>query len=345
MREAKELAQEYSRAMDITRRVEEELAGVLIKYIVGNSFEPKKCTETAMAESLEIPKSMIRRVLTRLSEEFIVRTEDWGTVKPYQVWTFGAALDKGYVTLGRKEMSEMLAVGEMGESPMGPSKGAPSVWTQKDGKRVVRFLGPDQRRVYRTLMDRFFWYVPRTGFEKVFKEAFPKDFLAKLESLAPEQSLLEDVSRLPETSDTLWYVSNYTIDVGFWEKQSAEADPTEMKNLAQHTVWTKIMFALQRLKVLESLMREKGSYAKAEGELSSREGCPVDRVEGEDGKLQGEERFRKEYLFATTLALREGCKFARALGVEEPALKEAEELCEFLDQAAENPDRNIKPKA
>jgi hypothetical protein len=253
---------------------------------------------------------------------------------------FGAALDRGYLTLSGGELSELLSIGEKGEDTEGPTIGDPSVWVERKEGRVVRFLSPGQKKVYRTLINRFFWYTPRTGFDEVFNQAFSKDALAELEALLPEQSLLDDVSRLPEISDALWYIADYTIDIGFWERK--KSDSSEMKELVQHQVWQKIMFVIHRLRLFESLLREKGTFAEAEKILSAKKGCPVDRVEGESGEIKGEEKFRTEYLFATTMAVREGCKFARAIGVDESTLKEAEDLCTILEQAASNLDQKIQ---
>lgn len=340
MKEARELADEYARAMETTKRVEEELAGVLIKYLVTNSFEPKKCTETAISDSLGIPKSMIRRVLSRLSDEFLVRTEDWGTVKPYEVFCFGSALDKGYLSLEKEELAQMLAIREEEGTQLGLTKGEPSVWMERDGKRIVRFLGPGQRRVYQTLIDRFFWYLPSTGFEKAFNQAFPPEVLDRLGELAPEQALLDDVSRLPRSSEPLWYAMYIPMDQGSLNK----ASPEGVKKASQASIYARFAFVLSRLRALESLIVEKGCYAEAEKELSRKKGCPIDRVMNSKGELQGEEAFRKEYLFATTLALRQGAKFATRVGAIDGAeVREAEQLCTSLEQAICKPNQPIEP--
>jgi len=101
---------------------------------------------------------------------------------------------------------------------------------------------------------------------------------------------------------------------------------------------------LGRLEVLQSLIVEKGCYAEAEKELSKRKGCPIDRVENSEGELEGEEAFRREYLYATTLAVRQGARFAMAVGaIGESEMQEAEQLCTSLEQAVQNPSQPIKP--
>jgi len=123
-----------------------------------------------------------------------------------------------------------------------------------------------------------------------------------------------------------------------------KASPEGVKQAARSSICARFLTVLGRLRVLESLIVEKGGYAEAEKELGKKKGCPIDRVETSDGELEGEEKFRKEYLFATTLALRQGAKFAKAVGaIGEADMQEAEQLCTSLEQAADNPDQPIKP--
>ena len=78
------------------------MAGTVIRYLLLNSSGLKKCTELAISENLEVPRSTIMKVLSDLSEEPVLESQGFSTVKPYMIKSIGLAVDRGYVSFASK---------------------------------------------------------------------------------------------------------------------------------------------------------------------------------------------------------------------------------------------------
>lgn len=77
--------------------IDKELAKTIIKYLVFNSFYPRKCSLRAMERELKIPYSRIRKIVKILTEEGILEQVSTGRASIVRVVDLERAFIRGYL--------------------------------------------------------------------------------------------------------------------------------------------------------------------------------------------------------------------------------------------------------
>lgn len=319
-------AEKYASAVKALDEVKGELSDAIIKYVIANSYLPKKCTESAIVEALGIPRSIIRRVLADLTEEPVLRIEDYGTIKPYSLEGIGYAIDRNYVSFGRAEIKELLGAKEMPKRLTDqPTVGFPQIqWDLPDGRVVVRYRGPAADKCLERLIQRFYGYMG-ANIDAKLKAAFGEETTRDLQLLIPEIDAFVKTVTVPTFLGTL--LSKELIDV---DPQSLAE---EIRRSLIAAIEGQLQFVSRRLEVFARLLEEKGY----EGTLEQfKDHIPSEERYMGDGLPPFDYRFRNEYVWATTLALREGCTVAEKIGADSKLLKGLKRLADSLDNALEH---------
>jgi hypothetical protein len=321
----KRVAEKYASAMEALEGVRRELSDAIIKYIIANSYRPKTCTESAIVEALGIPRSTIRRVLADLTEEEpVLKIEDYGTIKPYSLEGIGYAIDRNYVSFKRIEIKELLGAKETSERIKGePTFGYPQIQMGLPaGKFIVRYRGPAADKCLERLIQRFYGYMAANIDVKI-KKAFGEQTVRELSLLAPEMSAFEKIVTPTSFLGLLLAKDLISID--------SESSIEEIRNSLKDTIEEQLHFVLGRLEGFVRLLEDKGY----EGTLDHLK----DHVPAEEHYVGNyppfDYRFRNEYLWAATLALREGCIVAEKIGGDANLLRRLRKLADALDMAVE----------
>jgi len=318
--------EKYASAVKALEEVKGELSDAVIKYIIANSYLPKTCTESAIVEALGIPRSIIRRVLVDLTEEPVLRIEDYGTIKPYSLEGIGYAIDRNYVSFGREEIKELLGAKEMPKRITDqPTIGYPQIQRNlPNGKVVVRYRGPAANICLERLTGRFSGYMG-TNIDAKLSDAFGEETINDLQLLCPEIMAFGKTGGVPSLLGSL--LSKELIDI------DPESPPGEVRRSLIAAIEGQLQFVSRKLEAFARLLEEKGY----EGTIEQFK----DHIPGEE-RYVGEDyppfdyRFRNEYLWATTLALREGCAVAEKMGADAKLLKGLRKLADSLDLAFEH---------
>lgn len=110
----------------------------------------------------------MRRTLEELCDEGVLGYNAIGdAIKPYEVVSLGRALDRGYVTLTRKEVHNFLGVREQDHSG---SFSGQFVGNVLDGKHSGRYRGDGDIGRLRTLVSRFFSFASNLAEEQTTRE-------------------------------------------------------------------------------------------------------------------------------------------------------------------------------
>jgi len=324
LEDLKKLAEKYTSALESIKEVRGQLTGMVIKYLLLNSSERKKCTELAMSEQLGIPRSVIRKILMDLSEEPVLETEDFGTVKPYMVKSIGYAVDRNYVTFTRDELQSILEIREMSKMPVEGLAVDTGVSEKIEGKPITRYLTLGATKCYSTFVGRFYSYLPIAEIEEKFRKAYEPKTYQELKLLMPEQGAFSKAKGfsavIPLSSSELTLLT-------------PEMSPEDIKNMVKRKWEQEIDYILDRLERFASCLEADGYQGTVE--KLGKPKYQVDHYEAEAIFPPIDWRFRKEYLWATTMALRNGCNVAEKLGVDEKLLERALTLSDILDAAVE----------
>ncbi len=328
MENIKRVSEKYASAMEALEGVRRELSDAIIKYIIANSYRPKTCTESAIVESLGIPRSTIRRVLADLTvEEPVLKIQDYGTIKPYSLEGIGYAIDRNYVSLNRKEIKELLGAKELTERVKNePTLGYPQVQMDlPDGKTVVRFRGPAADLCLERLIQRFQGYMA-TNVDEKLSEAYSEKTSRELDLLVPEMQAFEKTVAPSSLSSFLGTVlSKELIDID--PQSSIEGIKKSLKSAIEG----QLNYVSNKLEAFAKILEQrgyKGTLEHFEDHIPSEE-----RYVGNYPPF--DYRFRNEYLWATTLALREGCIVAEKIGADLKLLQRLRKLADVLDVAVE----------
>jgi hypothetical protein len=323
----RKVAEKYASAMEALEDVRRELSDAIIKYIIANSYRPKICTESAIVEALGIPRSTIRRILADLAEEPVLKIEDYGTIKPYSLEGIGYAIDRNYVSFNRKEVKELLGAKEIPERVKGePTLGHPQVQMDlPDGRTRVRYRGPAADLCLERLIQRFYGYMATNIGEKL-RMAYDEQTSRELSLLAPEmQAFKKTVTPHTLVSFLGGVLSKELMEIG------PEGNIEEIKGLLRAAMEAQLQFIQKRLESFAKLLEEKGYGGTLEHFK--------DHIPSEERYMGSyppfDYRFRNEYLWATTLALREGCIVAEKIGVDPKLLQRLRKLTDALDIAVE----------
>jgi len=318
MEDLRKLAEKYKSALESIKEVKSQLTSVVIKYLLLNSHQLKKCTELAISENLGIPRGVIRKVLLELSAEPVLRCVDLGTIKPYVVESIGYAIDRGYISFSRDELQEILSVKE----PSEPIRDLVADAAVHGGRRL---LSPGAAKCYFTLVGRFYSYLPTAEINEKLRKAYTPKTLEELDLLLPELSAFSKVTRFHAM------VSPWTL--GEPLLLGKDASSKEIRESIKRRWEQEIGYVLNRLETFAGYL-EKYGY-KGTIEKLGEPKIQIDYIGGPDYPPIISKRLREEYIWATTMALRNGCKIAEKLGVEEKLIERALLLSEVLDEAVE----------
>jgi ribosomal protein S25 len=324
----KRVARKYVEAMAAIEEVKEELKKLIIKYVVAN-VDIGKCTEYAISENLGLPRSIVRNILLELSAEGILKAEEVGNAKPYVLTEMGIGIAIDWLNLSftRKELNELLAAKEAERLD-----GMPRVsWGASDiinGKSVVRYRNYAADICLTTLIRRFLSYMHDPLTPKLEK-AFGKQTIKELFLLYPEIGSFE---KLLETLYPIkWITELYEV----CEEASAE----DVKRIVIDAYEKVLKKVLEKFKRFSRLLEDAGYEGLHE--ILNQKKVPFIYYSTK-GEKEPKYVFRDEYLWASTLALREGCKVGEKMGVNPELLKEAMTLADILDIALEKKYRGVK---
>ncbi len=343
LKEYRQIAQEYIKALESVKEAKRKLTEVIIKYLIANSIDLSNCTELAISKNLGLPRSIVRSILSELVEKHILRVEGIGNIKPY-VFTdcgIGGALDLLHISFTRKELHDLLETKES-EKVKGAIYGVPLICDKINGRPVARYRGYAADLCLDTLVKRFLEFLEAYEVdldkrkEKIVK-AFGEKTLRELNLMLPELKAFEKLMQaswtpglpsifgiFPEMKNSLKEIDNLT--------------PEEVKKVVIKRYEEMLKEALGKFKKFAFILEKLGyeglhEYFKNKVPIYYRIDVP-----GEQPKYG----FRDEYLWAATLALREGCKIAEKLGVDSSLIKEAKMLADILDIALEKKYRGIE---
>jgi hypothetical protein len=318
--------EKYASAVKALEEVKGELSDAVIKYIIANSYLPKRCTESAIVEALGIPRSIIRRILADLTEEPVLRIEDYGTIKPYSLEGIGYAIDRNYVSFGREEIKELLGAKEISQRIKDqPTIGYPQIQMDlPDGRTVVRYRGPAANTCLERLTGRFSGYMGANIDAKLI-DAFGKETINDLELLCPEIEAFGKTGGVTSFLGAL--LSREIIDI------DPQSPAEEIRKSLIEAIEGQLHFVLRRLEAFAKLLEEKGYDGTIE---HFKDHIPAEERYMGENYPPFDYRFRNGYLWATTLALREGCVVAEKIGVDAKLLKGLRGLADSLDLALEH---------
>jgi len=316
-------ASHYSKALESVAQAKKKLAEVVIKYIIANGIDLGKCTELSISENLGLPRSTVRSILLDLVEEKVLKVSEYGNTKPYMLSEIGIgiALDWMGLSFTRAEVNALLASKEA-EELKGMLVGSPLVFSEVNGKRIARYRGLAADQCLGTLIGRFFEYVEEGFYEKL-RKAFDEKTLRELELLNPELIAFERLVAPPPP-------------IGEWAREKLQelddnASPGDIRKIIVESYEKNLEHVIRKLEKFAAILEEmgyEGLHKHFKGKAPSR-GILI------KGKSVPEYRFHDEYLWATTLALREGCKIGQKIGANPELLKEALLLADVLDMALE----------
>jgi len=265
----------------------------------------------------------VRSVLLDLVDEYILEVRDAGNTKPY-AFTFvgiGAAIDWLGLRFTKDEVHELLSTKETGKlEGMFMGSGASD---EIDGKQIERFRGVAANKCLEALIGRFLDY---TELDDKIEEAFGKQTLRELGLLTPETvsfEMLIATSPFP----AMWM----NRDLQYLDETVSTED---VRRTVVQTYERDLKYAISRLRKFASLLEErgyKGMHVLFMGKV------PSHQVYSKRGQTRppGDFRFNDAYLWATTLALRDGCKIGEKIGADSTILEEARTLADVLDVALE----------
>ena len=311
----RDIGEEYARLESRLRELKRRLYDVIIKYLIANSAFRDKCTELGISENLGLKRSVVRRVLKELVDAHILYYVEIGRSKPYSILSIGSALDRGYVSFTKREIQELLAVKEIKKEVL--RNVFFEVGVSIEG--AYRYRGRSDSQVLNVLTRRFFDYVYADIYEKFYKKLGGKEM--GLDRLLPESvsfKNLYEASLLKIPGAGLLHVPPDTpIDKAL--------------EYSRRYVEEKLKTVLAGFKMFVEMLENMGYDGLVEWSRDKQ--VRTDTVLLKDEKI--ERKFRKEYVWAATLMLRDSCRFAKEAGIDPDLIKEALELADMLDLAVE----------
>lgn len=281
------MAERYVDTVRELENVKGKLSDTVIKYLIANSYFPRRCTESAIIESLGMPRRVIHKILADLTNKSILRVEYYN-------------VEKKYVTFTKEEITDLFGTKEI---PMRvtdePTFGTPEVqYDVSDTKTITRYRGPAADRCLEKFIQKFYEHTASDMLSRLNK-IFGKERSLELQLLAPEMTAFEKTV----TVQSFFGTALFKEMMGIYFKMDTEQIRDLLKNAAEK----QLLFVLQRLRMFAQLL--------------------------EDNQLT--HRFRCEYLWTTTLAIREGCIFTEKIGVNPPVLEDLRRLADIVDLALE----------
>ncbi|MEM3523277.1 MAG: hypothetical protein QXU11_09005 [Thermoproteota archaeon] len=329
MDDLKQEARRYAEALESIKQAKEMLKNIIIKYIIANS-DLSKCTELAISESLGLPRSIVRSALLELVEEGVLDVREIGNVKPYILNEMGVGISLDWLKLNftREEVNELLAAKEA-EEPHGMMWMTWGTSGVVNGRNIIRYRGYAADICLKTLVRRFLSYTDEIG-EKL-RKAFDEQTLTELTLLFPEIGSFEKLMETPIFPATWVTKELQRID----KKHSAE----DVKRILVESYERSLKDIIKKFKIIASILEEKG-YEGLHEFFGGKKPIYID-YKVREGR-EPEYRFRDEYIWAATLALKEGCKIGEKIGADPSLLKEARMLADALDLALEKKYRGVR---
>jgi hypothetical protein len=260
-----------------------------------------------------------------LEEDQVVKSREVGQAKPYSVAHLGYAMDRGYVSVDRAEIEEILKPRELvtEKDPKDVSLtihyGAEG---ERDGEKVTRYLTQGSSLAAEVLVGRLLGYLPARPVDQAMRSAFTPKELNDMRLLFPESGLFSTLT----STGTIWPWS--PTSAAFNKK--ARTSPEDVKRLMRETFRDKLLEALDRLETLARILEEDGYLG-----MVGREPTFYYEHILRGPEYPAEYRFRKEYVYATTFTIRQGLRIAGTLGIDKELVQRMDELCKALDIAAE----------
>jgi len=332
------IAKEYEELQNRMEDVRGRMLPAIVKYLLINSGDLDKCTESGIASGLRIPRSMARDLLRTLMKYGVVGLSDFGKIKPYHIQHIGPAVDMGLAEF--KDYDEFASIFSPKNVPADEapdiSSGAPYT---RDGKKMRSYIRYTHDRVLDILCLRF------NGFLLGYKPL--QEVLGKLKS--PEwvaRSLFGETGFPPEL------VADKVMD----SLQLAVVDRAlayTNQGIADRDVGGE---ALRRIFAgnLTRVLKEIHTYTihplitlvHTQGPEEVLKGL---RTTSPDGHYEHftvrDERFDLSYLYAFSLFLESSCKIAEHFGADQSTVdtvrKDTARLVAELSKAeASYPTRN-----
>ncbi|RLI23342.1 hypothetical protein DRO58_09260 [Candidatus Bathyarchaeota archaeon] len=327
LEELKRVAGRYVEAMESMKREREELKRVIVKYIIA-SGDLAECTESAISNNLGLPRSIVRSILSELVEEGILVVREIGNTKPYTLSEVGvgAALDWLNLSFTREEINEILRVKER-EGEEKPGQFAAGITTRVGGKTITRYREVHADKCLTTLVGRFLRLLGEERENVVrekLKEAFPKQTMDELRLLFPEFYLFKELLEALNPLNLPWLA--WDEFRGVTEETTAQ----EVRRVVVEAFERGLSHILARYKRFFDLLEAKG-YEGVHEHFRGKWPYIQILVRGKEPEF----RFHDEYVWASTLALREICKIGEKIGADPKLLKEAKLLADVLDMAVE----------
>jgi len=322
----RQAARQYFEAVKSVEKAREELKKIIIKYIIADA-DLSKHTELAISENLGLPRSTIRSILVELLDEKVLRVEEIGNVKPYIIndeMGIGIAIDWLNLSFTREEINELLAAKEAKDF-----HGMMWIAWGASGRDTTRYRGYDADKCLKTLIARFLCYMDEI--EGKLREAFGEQTLEELTSLFPEIGSFVKLIEAPLPVAVKWAAR----DLQEMDEQSSVND---IKRVVVEAYENSLKSVVRKFKKVAYILEEKGYEGLHEFFKGKK---PVYFAYQVKNGKKPEYRFRDEYLWAATLALRESCKIGEKIGADPSLLKEARMLADALDLALEKKYRGL----
>jgi len=316
MRRLEETVEEYRKLQKRLEELRKELYGVIIKYLIKNSGFLQMCTEFAISKNLGLKRSTVRKILKELVENKVLAYQEMGRIKAYYVTSVNYALEAGYVSFSRKEFPEIFGVKEVDKQKFSIGSGEYFI-TATSLERKIRYKGREATLLERLVL-RFFNYLNTYPMGKHLSDLFPG-----LDELIPEAYSL---GKLYEASLGMGFLSQVLM---VKVDPSIISDKEKVKEVFKREIRERLEYVLERLTRFMGILEEIGFHGFVE--WSRKCSVYIDVIAAENI----ERVFRKEHLWAVTFMLREACKVAKKVGIEEEFIRKCLRLADILDLAVE----------
>jgi hypothetical protein len=269
----------------------------------------------------------------------VLKIRNADDIRPFELYIIGAAFDYMGLSFTKGELNELLSVKE---DNMDFHRGhwivSGNVGYEVDGQKIHRYRGQAAYTTLGALIGRFFDYDAYidSEWESIFnsrriEKALGKKTLEDLEHLIPEKVYFE---KLIDT----WPFPAKWINMGIQYVEGMPSDE-DIRKMVIKTYEMYLNYVIRRLKKFASFLEGRGY----EGLHDFLRGKLAYQSISVGGSLPTPDwRFHDEYIWATTLALRDGCKIGEKLGANPNLLTEARKLADVLDLALERKYRGIE---
>jgi len=309
------LGERMTEALRTIDEVKGKLSGAVIKYLLRNSSDLDRCTEQAISQAFNIPRSTTRRILGELSEERILQSYEYKQMRPYMVTRIITALDQDLVSFSHQEFMDIFGVQKVALEDAPPSYDLGLAIEKEKEREVAYFLNIGHRELQKNLIGRFQSFRGGSGLqiqmgkeEEEKAEATSKALREHLSSIRsgrnmPSYGLFTPVAVIDPL--TAWGLEAFNKLVQKKEELNQDQIIKEYRETARQNM--KILLD-SHLKWLEDFLEEKGSEETTK--FLEQQGAHW-RVED-----NVTDRFNPECVWVMELCLIEGVSILKTLGVD-----------------------------